>query len=119
MSVGSERVKKWREQTKQRMISSMGGSCVICGYNKCQSALAFHHLDPNEKEFRLGSVRGNPISWSRIVEELRKCVLLCHNCHQEFHEGLVKLPTNVPKFDERFVNYREFRNDFIGRGFRH
>jgi predicted HNH restriction endonuclease len=26
---------------------------------------------------------------SKIVDELRKTVLVCHNCHGEIHEGLV------------------------------
>ena len=50
----------------------MGGSCVCCGYKKCDAALALHHLDPNEKDFSLGSIRANCKSWAEIVEELRK-----------------------------------------------
>jgi hypothetical protein len=29
------------------------GKCQICGYNKCNRALSFHHKDPNEKDFGL------------------------------------------------------------------
>lgn len=34
----------------------------------------------------------NPKSWSKIVNELRKCVLVCYNCHYEIHEELITLP---------------------------
>ena len=104
MSVGSERVKKWRAQTKERIVSAMGGSCIICGYNKCHSALDLHHLDPKQKTFGFGAIRGNPKSWDKIVIELRKCVLLCRNCHGEYHEGLFLIPEDAPKFNEAFSN---------------
>ena len=83
--MSSEKVKKWRHETKKRIIESMGGKCQICGYNKCDSALDLHHINPEEKEISLASIRANPKSWSLIVAELRKCVLICANCHREEH----------------------------------
>jgi len=32
MSNKSEYVKRWRKNTKKRIIESMGGECQICGY---------------------------------------------------------------------------------------
>lgn len=104
---GAEKIKKWRRNTKKRMIESMGGKCCVCGYDKCDSALAFHHLDPNEKDFSFGATRANPTNWKTIVAELRKCILVCHNCHSEIHEGITEIPKSPPKFDERYVNYIE------------
>ena len=106
MSYNSERVKAWRRRTKQRMIDSMGGECQICSYSKCGTALAFHHLDPDEKDFGFGDVRANIKSWVKIVEELRKCILLCHNCHSEIHEGVIQLPTTFARFDESYLDYK-------------
>jgi len=105
MSKNSEKVKRWRRRTKSRIIESMGGQCCLCGYNKCQSALALHHLDPSQKEIGLGAIRANPKNWSKIVDELRKCILVCHVCHCEIHEGLVKVPGDVARFNEVFSNY--------------
>lgn len=102
-----ESVRKWRENTKRRMVESMGGKCQCCGYDKCHHALEFHHINPDEKEFRLGSVRANPKSWAKIVEELRKCILLCSNCHKEVHAGVTDVPEDYQKFDESFATYRE------------
>jgi hypothetical protein len=30
----------------------------------------------------------HPKSWNALVEEARKCILLCRNCHGEFHAGI-------------------------------
>lgn len=105
MSNQSEKVKRWRKRTKTRIIDSMGGKCCICGYSGCHSALALHHKDPSKKEFGFGGVRGNPKSWAKIVVELRKCVLLCNNCHAEVHDGLVFIPNDAASFDENYTDY--------------
>lgn len=106
MSYQSDKVKSWRKRCKERVITSMGGACCVCGYNKCPWALALHHLDPKEKDISLGAIRANPTNWLTIVEELRKCILVCHNCHSEIHAGLTEVPENYPRFDEAFVDYK-------------
>jgi hypothetical protein len=107
MGRNSEHVISWRQRTKERIIQSFGGSCGICGYDKCQASLDLHHINPQEKEFGLGGIRANPMAWHKIVNELRKCVLLCKNCHGEFHTGLFDIPTDIRRFDESFTNYKE------------
>lgn len=105
--VSADRVKTWRRNTKQRMIDAMGGQCSICGYSRCPEALAFHHLDPSQKDFGFGAMRANPKSWPKIVEELRKCVLVCARCHIEVHAGMTKVPDNHPVFNEDYVDYKK------------
>ena len=83
----SRRRKKLREMARDYK----GGKCILCGYNKCQRALSFHHLNPKEKDFDLSS-RGLTRSWERIKKEIDKCVLLCANCHMEIHDGITQLP---------------------------
>lgn len=107
MSIQSDKVKKWRKYVKDRVVASMGGKCNICGYNKSQRALNLHHLDPSKKSFGLGAIRADPKKWSLIVNELRKCVLLCANCHLEVHDGEALIPSNIVSFDERYVNFRD------------
>lgn len=63
-----------------------GGKCCKCGYDKCVDALEFHHENPNEKEFKLGS--GNTVSWQEYKEEVLKCILVCSNCHKEIHSKI-------------------------------
>lgn len=108
MSYQSESVKRWRKRTKERIIQAMGEKCCLCGYNKCQSALALHHLDPSEKDFSFGAIRANAKNWETIIKELRKCVLVCHVCHSEIHEGISQVPHDAPKFNENFADYKKF-----------
>lgn len=107
MSNVSERVKKWRHETKARMVKAMGEKCQGCGYRGCPAAFDFHHFDPKEKDFGFGAIRASCKSWDRIVEELRKCVLLCANCHREVHSGYRQLGIGLATFDEAFADYKE------------
>jgi len=103
----SEKVKRWRKATKKRIVKAMGSKCVCCGYNKCNRALKLHHLDPEKKEFGFGRIMANPKSWAKIVIELRKCILVCGNCHEEINEGITPVPKKCSRFDETFVTYKK------------
>lgn len=72
-----------RRSMKIQAVKLLGGKCSICGYNKCLDALEFHHENPKEKEFKLGS--GNTMSWKDYKKEVEKCILICSNCHKEIH----------------------------------
>lgn len=78
-----------RFSRKDRMIAYKGGRCQICGYNRCNRSLTFHHMDPSVK--KLGFAGNHSRKWSVIQAELDKCLLLCHNCHNEVHAGVAKL----------------------------
>lgn len=80
-------VQKRRNAVKAMAIKYKGGCCVKCGYSKSIKALAFHHLDPSEKDFGI-SDKGYTRGWKKIKVELDKCILVCHNCHAEIHEEL-------------------------------
>lgn len=69
---------------KQLAIDYKGGVCVKCGYNRCNSALEFHHLNPNEKDFSLSQKKQTRFN-DEIKRELDKCILVCANCHREIH----------------------------------
>lgn len=107
MSNSSEAVKKWRKSTKERLLLAMGNKCVICGYDKCVSALDFHHVDPKTKSFSLASARGSIKNWKTLVEEVKKCVILCANCHREVHADIAKIPERIPVFLNEYENYKE------------
>lgn len=85
----SSRLTKSREVFKQRAVDLLGGKCVICGYCRCLWALCFHHNNPEEKDFTISLyIR----KWESVELELKKCSLLCSNCHWEVHAGLIALP---------------------------
>jgi hypothetical protein len=79
-----------RIQKKKKLVSLFGGRCKICGYNKYIGALDFHHKNPDMKSFSL-SVKGLCYAWDSLIEEAKKCVILCKNCHTEVENGIKKL----------------------------
>ena len=99
----SIQVKAWRKRFKQKLIDSFGGKCGICGYCKCNETLGFHHLDPTTKEFGLGKMMGNPHKWEYVIPELKKCVLLCANCHGEIHAGVTTIPYGIRLCDDSII----------------
>lgn len=66
------------EKRKIELMNSLGGKCARCG---AQHNLEFHHVDKATKEFSIMR------RWKEDVsEELKKCVLLCHECHLAEHK---------------------------------
>ena len=58
--------------------------CEKCGF-KHPAAIDFHHIDPKTKEFSIGSELYNGKSIESIKEEMKKCIVLCANCHRIEH----------------------------------
>lgn len=77
-----------RDKRKKILVKAFGGGCQVCGYNRCMRNLAFHHVDG--KDFRLSS-REMQFSLSRLLPELKKCIMACHNCHGEIHDEIVDI----------------------------
>lgn len=92
-----EKVKNHRQKLKDKAVEYKGGKCEKCGYDKCNWAFDFHHLDPNEKDFGLSTY--STLSWDKIKKELDKCIMVCANCHREIHYG--EYLSNV---DNRLLN---------------
>jgi len=82
------------------MVEAMGGKCQICGYDRCPEALDFHHLNPDEKDFGFGKIIASPKAVSKIIIELKKCVMLCSNCHREVHAGIIEITENPSPIKE-------------------
>lgn len=66
-----------------RAYNELGGKCNTCGEDNLFK-LHFHHKDPTEKEFNLSKITAH-VPWPLIKSEIDKCILLCANCHQDFH----------------------------------
>lgn len=56
--------------------------CAFCGYKKHSAALDFDHINPDTK---LGTLSHVYKSWGikKLKDEMRKCQVLCANCHRE------------------------------------
>lgn len=77
-------VLRYNKRKKYKMLA--GGKCKKCGYSKCLDSVCFHHRDPSTKEFEIGTaiMNGN-VSESKLRKEIKKCDLVCLNCHGELH----------------------------------
>jgi transposase len=85
-----EAVVRRRRKVKQILVEEAGGRCRLCAYDRCVAVLEFHHLDPSAKEFGVAQ-NGMARSIERLRAEIRKCVLLCSNCHAEVECGFISI----------------------------
>lgn len=90
-TISKEYCKNNREIFKKLAINYGGSKCKYCGYNNNYSALAFHHRIESEKEFNIDARVCNGYKYERLLKEIAKCDLLCHNCHSETHNPLCTL----------------------------
>ncbi len=72
---------KRRRVMKRLLVDDFGGKCSLCGYNRCISALHFHHLDSTKKVFGIAKIGSE--SLEKVRTEAKKCILVCANCHAE------------------------------------
>lgn len=61
--------------------------CYFCDYDENYVAIDFHHVDGDEKS---GSVTHLLYSgWYDWLEEARKCIIICSNCHRMLTHGKI------------------------------
>lgn len=96
-----ERVKKFNEVHKEKrdqynrdcyarrrikrdeFLAKWRKPCQKCGEQRLY-LIQFHHIDPTTKEFDVST----NVAYKKTEiceEEVKKCVCLCSNCHDEFH----------------------------------
>lgn len=76
-----------------RVINLLGGKCTKCG-NVNISHLQFHHINSKTKEYAVNKLTSS--QYNNLLKEAKKCILLCANCHYEFH------------FNEKLKKYNPF-----------
>lgn len=59
-------------------------SCEKCGENHI-ATLDFHHKNPKKKEFQIGYAVRYGYGKEKILNEIKKCNILCSNCHRKLH----------------------------------
>ena len=99
-----------RNKIKNQLIDIKGGKCEICGYNKkIPSVYTFHHRDPKNKDFGISQYMHLEENLPRLIEEIKKCDLLCCRCHTEVHYELM----NNRRIDafERYENEVKINNE--------
>lgn len=89
LSAQQERRQNEKQKYAQRKIAAL----ELCGQKDCQAcgfdhpgALQFHHRNPSEKNFAISTkLYEITVDWGAIEQELRKCEVLCSNCHDLEH----------------------------------
>ena len=85
--MSSEATSEYRRRRKLNLIQVCGNKCNICGYDKLTGALEFHHIDPTLKQYGIAE-NGTCHDIEVDLQEIKKCILVCANCHREIHQGL-------------------------------
>ena len=62
------------QERKKLLIKMLGGKCESCGTTK---NLQFDHIDPTTKSFSIAK----KYKCTAVFEEIKKCQLLCYECH--------------------------------------
>lgn len=87
-STHKEIVAKQRRK-QQRKIKALVNSykkrgCEICKI-KHEAVIDFHHKDPNKKEENISLLWRRGWGLARVEKEIKKCNILCANCHRILH----------------------------------
>ena len=101
-----DRERTWRREAakKLRIIRDMGGVCTCCGLDGMKKPwiIDIHHTDPSKKEIPPNKMYDYP--YKVIQKELETCVLLCANCHRDFHNK---------KYEERYARYKDVLEELV------
>ena len=77
---------KQKYQEKKQEINEIKSNCCCakCGESRGY-VLDFHHINPETKENTIARLTSNSYRIDKVYDEMKKCIVLCANCHREFH----------------------------------
>lgn len=73
------------------ILELKASGCLLCP-EKFPACLQFHHIDPEMKDMAVSEAVRQGWSRARVLAEIKKCVVLCANCHVKVHCGVLSLP---------------------------
>lgn len=73
-----QEIRNWFRRYKSTLL------CMDCGISH-PAVLQFHHRNKSEKSFTISNVVSRASSIKQITNEIRKCDVLCANCHAKRH----------------------------------
>lgn len=76
---------KRRKQSKREFILNLykvNKPCADCHKIYHPVCMDFDHMDPSSKWDDISRLLGSDLSLDRIEEEIKKCELVCSNCHR-------------------------------------
>lgn len=79
---GKKRREKMRFEFRSNMLEYLSNkACLDCGENDIR-VLELDHISPKNKKFTISQSVKLGYSWSKVKLELKKCRILCANCHK-------------------------------------
>lgn len=80
ISKSAERKKKWYEEWAE---FKSGLRCEHCGEDH-PATFDFHHVKKDPDNVKVHKLIRNG-AYKKILEEIKKCIVLCANCHRKHH----------------------------------
>lgn len=88
---------------KVEAVNGFNGCCLCPEKDPC--CLDFHHRDEEQKRFTISLKWGNGTGWEKIAREMKRCVVLCANCHRKDHAGKMVVPPDTRCVVEQTLGY--------------
>ena len=86
VGIRTKKNRKFKEKNTPRLSKeffyTLKKPCVHCGESDPR-CIDFHHVDPKKKLFNVT----NGTDKDLVLQEIKKCVNLCANCHRLLHCG--------------------------------
>ena len=76
-------------QLAKEWLNTLKKTCEICDENR-NWVLDFHHVDQKDKTLNISyyAISGTTsfeTKKKKILEEMKKCIVVCANCHRDIH----------------------------------
>lgn len=75
------RIKRWKDNQIEKFRQLKENPCMDCNQQYPYYVMDFDHVR-GKKEFNISSISCRNCSFEKILEEIRKCDLVCANCHR-------------------------------------
>jgi hypothetical protein len=113
----SDKTRSRIEIFNKQAVLEMGGKCEICGLEtEWYEVYHFHHNDPTQKDFQVAKMLY--MDWESVALELRKCMLLCCECHNNLTQQISRSRLNRPRYSRYRDSVRDSRKmdliDYLG-----
>jgi hypothetical protein len=79
---------KQKKEFVKRIKETVG--CSNCGKEEPTERMHFHHTDPSTKVDDINTITKNSYSLEQLKDEIKKCNILCIECHYSHHKEYTK-----------------------------
>ena len=85
----------FRQRVKIALVEAFGHQCACCGLKDSVVLYDFHHIDPKTKSFGIANA-STTRSKQAYLDEAKKCIMLCANCHRKIENSLISMEDITP-----------------------